>query len=117
MNLTRPILYLFAIACLGIGLILPAHPALAAAAPPAEDVTYPGKALQPDPFGWDPTPNNLFPGTSANPGLSGNTVTVNGGVIDGVVFGGVSAGEDNVTNNRVFINGGTVTLSVFGGWS
>ena len=109
--LPRPTLYLFAVFCLGFGLILPAHPAL------AENVTYPGKALQLDPFGWDPNPINLLPGTTANPGLSGNTVIVNGGVIGGVVFGGVSAGADNVTNNRVFIKGGTVILNVFGGWS
>ncbi|MCL1941316.1 MAG: SYNERG-CTERM sorting domain-containing protein [Synergistaceae bacterium] len=83
----------------------------------AADITYPGYGLQVDPFGWDPNPINLLPGTTANPGLSGNTVTVNSGVIGGAVFGGVSAGSDDVTNNRVVINGGTVGLNIFGGWS
>ena len=100
-------LSLAAILCLGIGLILLPHPAL------AEDVIYPGKALQPSPLGFA---NALFPGTTANPGLSGNSVTVNGDV-PGFVFGGVSDGADNVTNNRVVINSGTMDWDVYGGWS
>ncbi len=57
--------------------------------------------LATDPLGYA---NSLFPHAS----LSNNTVSVINGVIDGAVYGGVTAGSSDVTGNRVNLSGGTV---------
>jgi outer membrane autotransporter protein len=78
----------------------------------AQNITFPGNGvLQTAPGGLGA--DSLFPGTS----LSGNKVTINSGTIPGSVFGGVTAGNGNVTNNTVIINGGAVNGSVYGGYS
>ena len=57
--------------------------------------------------------------------VSGNTVTINGGRINGMsnenydnigVIGGISLTDDS-TNNTVNINGGKINGNVYGGWS
>jgi hypothetical protein len=53
------------------------------------------------------TADSLFPTSSSG----GNTVTVNSGVINGYVLGGVAnvGNHETVSGNRVFFNGGTAT--------
>jgi len=82
----------------------------------SETIVFPddGTKLQIDPFDNE---NALFPGTTSDPGLSNNSVTVNSGEIAGDVFGGVTNDDKNVENNHVLINGGRATSSVYGGRS
>ena len=47
--------------------------------------------------------------------VTGNTVTIAGGVIDAPVYGGYTNGSGNVTGNRVTITGGEIHGSVIGG--
>ncbi|EJO20918.1 hypothetical protein HMPREF1148_1189, partial [Selenomonas sp. FOBRC6] len=47
--------------------------------------------------------------------VTGNTVTIAGGVIDAPVYGGYNNGSGNVTGNRVTITGGEIHGSVIGG--
>ena len=109
--LPRSAFTLFTAGCLGCGLVaLPAQQTL------AKTIDYPddGTTLQTDPVRR--VPGSLFPGTADVPGLSGNSVTVNGDV-PGIVFGGLTAGSDDVTNNRVTLESGTVSSDIYGGWS
>jgi len=90
----------------------------APAAPAGESITYPGLNvhLQRDPGEWSIYYNSLFPGTTANPGRSGNRVRVVGNV-GGFVFGGVTMEDYLVTNNTVIIESCWVGESIFGGYS
>ena len=47
--------------------------------------------------------------------VTGNTVTIAGGVIDAPVYGGYTNGSGNVTGNTVTITGGEIHGSVIGG--
>jgi len=103
--------------CLGIFVAsLPVHPALA-----GETIVFnsgdEATKLKTDP-GLGGASLSLFPGTAANPSLSGNSITVNSGGIPDNVFGAYTTNMgDTVINNRVFINGGTVGGNVVGGYS
>ena len=113
--LPRPALYLFAVFCLGFGLILPAHPALA-----GEIIVYDGSnPAMLDTIGG--VAGSLAPsGSSSNKStsLSNNRITVESGTVPGNVYGARNTVDaDAVTNNQVFIKGGTVNQSVYGGRS
>jgi len=105
----RSVLCLFAVFCLGFGLFLPTHPAL------AEDIVWPGSwpLRQPDPGNGGPV-GSLLPNA-----LSGNSVTVNGGIVPGSVIGSdyQPVVGSNVTGNIVVVNGGTVGRDVIGAWT
>jgi hypothetical protein len=103
----------FAACCVMIG---------AAAPVGAAEVTYDdakatgGTGLQTAAIGGATNPS-LFPGTSAVPGASGNTVTVNytTGTTPDRVFGGLS-NSAAVTGNTVNFLNGTVTNNLYGGY-
>lgn len=84
------------------------------------DGTNPGM-LQTDPRG---NTGSLFPGTTANPLGTGNSVTVTGGTIPRGVYGGLAPTENSSGNaksgdanwNTVTISGGSVGY-VYGGYS
>lgn len=82
------------------------------------DGSNPG-LLQTSPI-WN-TPNSLFPGTTTNPGLTGNTVNVTGGTIGGNVLGGItpdtSPGQDVNTNTVTVDRAAEVSGDVYGGAS
>ena len=84
----------------------------------AESFTYNGSTppLQnaPDPAA---TANSLFPGTTADPGASGNTVTIDftSGANPARVFGGISNIADSVGNTVNLIRG-TITSRIYGGY-
>lgn len=63
--------------------------------------------------------NSLFPGTQGNPGFSGNTVSMSGGVVDYIFGGGVPDLTSTLTvqNNMVSVSGGVVQGNIFGGVS
>ncbi len=73
-------------------------------APDASIITYPGYLLQNDPLDGS-SYKSLFPAISK----SGNSVTVNSGIIGGAIYGGFDNGSENVNGNTVTMNGGTIT--------
>ena len=54
-------------------------------------------------------------GTASMGHVTGNTVTIAGGVIDAPVYGGDTHGSGNVTRNEVTVTGGEIHGSVIGG--
>lgn len=69
----------------------------------AASIRYPGHPLTPDPVAAGPADSLFISGSS-----SGNTVTVDGGVVPGNVYGGAAFGAGDARNNSVVINGGTI---------
>jgi len=56
--------------------------------------------------------------TTKSNSLTGNTVTLTSGAVDGYVVGAINQEDDAaVTGNKVYINGGTVGRDVYGGWA
>ncbi len=115
------------VCCLSVGLIS-LSPILELESAKAETITYDdtaaatGKGLQNNPtWLWGRTITDvLYPGTTENPGASGNTVNVDfttggGNINPDTVFGGLSE-NNSVYNNTVNIKAGTMDF-VYGGWS
>jgi len=56
--------------------------------------------------------------TTKSNSLTGNTVTLTSGAVDGYVVGAINQEDgDAATGNHVNINGGTVGLNAYGGWA
>ncbi len=77
-------------------------------------VTITGGEVTGDIFG-DSVFTGVYGGLSNGGAAIGNTVTINGGDVDGVVCGGLGL-EGAATGNTVKISGGSVTGDVYGGW-
>jgi len=124
MNLTRYVLYLFAVFCLGFGLIFSSlSPAFAAGLTITIDGTSGvGGTVSHDVGGNGVGPDGDITSTAVS-SATGNSVYVNsGGTVDGSVHGGYAypgTGSATATGNSVFLNGGTVTTgrNINGGYA
>ena len=58
---------------------------------------------------------NLTGGSATNGEVSGNTVEINGGIVDFVTYGGVTGGVGTAKDNTVTLTGGIVNSDIYGG--